>query len=139
MLSELISLALALVCAPALEISIDGAASRRIALDGDGRFSVTYWHSMYHAPLTEDFVVDAARELRLVAVRSDHGGVLEYLGFESAAPVQPMDRRFPRVSFLVATKEAQALVVGARRWSFREFGGPGTRVVFTPAGGCTRR
>ena len=33
----------------------------------------------------------------------------------------------------------QTLVIGEHRWSFREFGGPGTRVVFTPAAGCAER
>src|SRR5687768_383397 len=138
MFALLISSALALACAPALEIGTDNAPPRRFALGPDARFSVTYWHSMYNAPLTEDFVV-AGQELRLVALRSKHGGVLEYLGLDNAAEEHAMDRRFPQVSFLVATKESQTLVIGERHWSFREFGGPGERVVFGPGADCAAK
>lgn len=138
MFALLISSALALACAPVLEISGEGVSLRRFALGPDARFSVTYWHSMYNAPLTEDFVV-AGRELRLVALRSKHGGVLEYLGLDNATEEHAMDRRFPQVSFLVATKESQTLVIGERRWSFREFGAPGERVVFGPGTDCAAK
>jgi hypothetical protein len=72
--------------------------------------------------------------LRLVTIRSDHGGALDYLGLEGQPGTpQPVDRSFASVSFLVATREAQTLHIGTRQWSFREFGGPGARLVFSPA------
>lgn len=137
MQAVLISATLAALCAPMLEISTDIGAARRFALGADAGFSVTYWHSMYDAPVTEDFIVGSEAELRLVTVRSDHGGTLEYLGFEGQPGTpQPVDRRFPSVSFLVATREAQTLRIGTQQWSFREFGAPGARLLFTPRQDC---
>jgi hypothetical protein len=130
---NLISFAWALLCAPMLEIGTDVAPLRQLELGADSRFSVTYWHSMYNAPLTEDFLITPQRQLRLVALRSKHGGVLEYLGVEDTSKEHAMDRLFPSVSFLVATKQAQVLSVGTRSWSFREFAGPGDRLVLSAA------
>jgi hypothetical protein len=135
----LISFALALVCTPTLEIGTDAGTLLRIPLGPTARFSVTYWHSMYHAPLTEDFEITPERQLRLRAVRSRHGGVLEYLGLDNASEEHAMDRRFPQLSFLVATREPQTLIVGDRRWSFREFGAPGARLVFAPGADCGKK
>lgn len=136
--------ALALACAPVLGVGSGNGEALRFPLSPDARFSVTYWHSMYDAPVTEDFLVDngagRAAAIRLVAIRSDHGGALDYLGLEGQpGEPQPMDRRFPMLSFLVAIKVPQTLNIGTRQWSFREFGNPGERVVLTPGEDCRRR
>lgn len=129
-------MALAFVCGPMLEINVDAGPTLRFPLEPDARFSVTYWHSMYDAPVTESFVVTET-ELRLMTVRSSSPKVLEYLELDGAVDTDlPIERRFGAIAFRVATREPQVLAIGAHKRSFREFGGPGTRVVFVPANSC---
>jgi len=128
----LTTMALALACVPMLAVDVEIGPSRRIALNPDARFSVTYWHSMYDAPVTETFVV-AEKEIRLLTVRTPDPRVLEYLEIDGPVDTEiAVERHFPSIPFRVATREAQTLVVGGRRQSFREFGAPGARIVFTP-------
>ncbi len=135
----LISIAAALVCTPVLEINAESGSRERFALDINAGFSVTYWHSMYDAPVTESFVV-GEREIRLTTVRSPSAAVLEYLAV-GGSPDQDVAvaRRFDSIAFRVATKEPQRLAIGERQWSFREFGGPGARLVFVPQADCTAK
>ena len=129
-----ISLALALACAPMLEIGTDAGASRRLALDPDARFSVSYWHSMYNVPFTEDYVIDADGRIRLLELRSADGTVLDYYALEGEpGEVSALDRSFSSLAFGIALNNPQTLWIGDRRRSFLEFGKAGGHVAFSVA------
>jgi len=130
-----ISLALALACAPTLEIGTDAGATRRLALGPDARFSVSYWHSMYNVPFTEDYAIDADGRIRLLDLRSPDGTVLDYYALEGApGEVSALDRRFTSLAFGIALNNPQSLWIGERRRSFLEFGKAGGHVVLSAAG-----
>jgi hypothetical protein len=91
---------------------------------------------MYDAPVTETFVV-GDDEIRLTTVRSSNPRVLEYLEIEGAVDTDiAVERHFPMIPFRVAMRQAQTLTIGARHWSFREFGESGARLVLLPAKHC---
>lgn len=126
-------------CGPMLEIGMDSGTALRLPLGADTRFSVTYWHSLYDVPFTEDYVVDRNRNMRLVDLRSKSGAVYHYFGLEGyPGEVQAMNRKFPSILFAVATKKPQALTIGNQVWSFREFGSPGAQVLFTAHLDCKK-
>lgn len=120
-----------------LEIDTGSAPLRRIDLGPEGRFSVSYWHSMYDVPFTEDYIIDADRQIRLDDLHSAGGTVLDYYALEGVpGEVRALNRHFASLAFAVAVKNPQTLIVGARRWSFLEFGESGARLVFTARVDC---
>src|SRR5438046_66385 len=103
----LIPLAWALTCAPVLQINAESGRTIELPLDAGARFSVTYWHSMYDAPVTETFVVHA-REIELTTVRTPSPKVLEYLALDGEADRDvAIERHFDSIAFRVATREPQ--------------------------------
>jgi hypothetical protein len=131
----LLTLALA-GCVPGLHIQAGSTAIRQLPLDPPGRFSVTYLHSMYHVPFTEEYVLEQG-SIRLHAVSSAGGTVSDYFALEgTAGEVRALARRFTSLSFLIGTTQPQILRVGTQTLSFRDLGEPGTRVVLSPAKSC---
>jgi hypothetical protein len=57
-------------------------AVAQIALPADGRFALTYRHSVYEVTATERFVAEQDGRLRLVGVSSPSEAVLDYYGVE---------------------------------------------------------
>jgi len=93
------------------------------------RFAITYQHSIYDQPVTEEFSVSPRGVLVLTGVRSPSGAVLEYFGFTDGRSYQPMTRTMDMVVFRVAAGAPQSLTLRGRRISFLEFGDHGDRVV----------
>ena len=75
--------------------------------DGD-RFAVTSQHSMYDAPVTEEFVVGARGELVLEAVSSPSAAVREYFGLTAAGERHAVVRVMREIVFRVAAGNAAA-------------------------------
>jgi len=126
-----------LACAPVLEISAGSGAGARVPLGADARFSVTYWHSMYQAPFTEDYVIDARGSIRLDDLRSHDGTVLDYYALEGLpGEVRALNRRFSSLAFGIAARNPQTLKAGGRTWSFLEFGSAGTEIVLRAGSDC---
>jgi hypothetical protein len=92
-------------------------------------FSVTYRHSIYLQPVTEEFSVVPGGELVLTGVRSESGAVLEYFGFSDSRPFHAMKRPMRTIVFRVAVEGAQVLTLGDRRISFLALGDPGDRIT----------
>jgi hypothetical protein len=92
-------------------------------------FSVTYHHSMYEQPVTEEFVVGPEGELVLQAVSSPSAAVREYYGITAAGEVHALVRRMPEIVFRVAAGAPQRLTVGGVERSFLEVGEHGDRLV----------
>ncbi|NTU60117.1 MAG: hypothetical protein HGA98_03555 [Deltaproteobacteria bacterium] len=114
---------------PVLEVRNDSRGTTRVFRLGPGRtFSVTYRHSLYDQPVTEEFSA-APGGLALTRLASPSGAVLEYFGFPDSAPSRAMQRRLGTVVFRVAAGEAQQLEAAGRRVSFLALGDHGDRLT----------
>ena len=110
-----------------------GGHCRRFELP-DGRFAVTYHHSMYDQPVTEEYAV-AGEALELRSLHSPSAAVLEYFGITAPGATHERRRYLPEIVMRVATGEPQVLRIGNRSISLREFGMPGDRFVMRAATG----
>jgi hypothetical protein len=92
-------------------------------------FFVTYHHSMYEQPVTEEFVVDPEGAIVLRAVSSPSAAVREYFGITAAGERHPVVRVMAEIVFRVAAGTPQRLSVRGVERSFLEVGEHGDRVV----------
>jgi hypothetical protein len=117
---------------------INGERCWRLELPA-GRFAVTYHHSMYDQPVTEEFTV-VGDQIELRRLESRSAAVLEYFGVTATGESHARERRLPEIVMRVATGEPQVLRFGNTVRNLREFGQPGDRIVIRAAGGhaCTR-
>lgn len=114
-----------------------------IPLEPEQAFAVTYHHSMYDQPVTEEFAVGPGGELVLHAVSSPSAAVREYFGITAAGDRHAVLRSFPELVFRVAAGPAQRLRAAGEERSFLDFGAPGDRVLVRascrPAVACALR
>jgi hypothetical protein len=119
---------------PALEVlNLERGRSWRFPLAAGGAFAVTAHHSMYEAPVTEEYAVAGDGRIALLAVESPSAAVREYLGLTGAGERQEVRRQMPEVVFRVAAGRAQRLAAGGAWRSFLEFGDHGDRLVLRAA------
>jgi hypothetical protein len=138
-----IGLGLALLCTasagaapaalrPVMVLELTNAARGRVlgipVVPGEP-FSVTYHHSMYDQPVTEEFVVAPDGGIVLQAVSSPSAAVREYFGITAAGERHAVARAMPEIVFRVAVGTPQRLSVGGVERSFLELGEHGDRVV----------
>ena len=107
----------------------DRGSVTELRIPGGGRFSVTYWHSMYGVPVTEEFAVGEDGALVLTTLRSPSRAALEYFGVSAAGNVHSRYARLPTVTMRIAMGEEQRLLVGDCEYSFLEFGEHGDRLI----------
>jgi hypothetical protein len=110
---------------------INGERCQRFELP-DGRFAVTYHHSMYDRPVTEEYAV-ASDTLELRSLHSPSAAVLEYFGVTAPGETHAIARRLPEIIMRVAMGAPQVLQLGDAARSLREFGRPGDRIVLRAA------
>jgi len=99
----------------------------------DGTFAVTSQHSMYDAPVTEEFVVGAGGALVLQAVSSPSAAVREYFGLTPAGERHVVVRAMREIVFRVAAGAPQRLRAAGVERSFLELGEHGDRLVVRAA------
>lgn len=104
-----------------------------IPLGAGAEFAVTAQHSMYDAPVTEEFVVGPGGEIVLRAVSSPSAAVREYFGLTAAGERHAVTRSLREVVFRVAAGAPQTLRAGGAERSFLELGDHGDRLVLTAA------
>jgi hypothetical protein len=117
---------------PVTVLELENAArgqSVRMALRPGEMFSVTSHHSMYEQPVTEDFVIDANRQIILKAVSSPSAAVREYFGITARGERHTVQRRMEEIVFRVAAGTPQRLHLEGVERSFLEFGDHGDRLV----------
>jgi hypothetical protein len=123
----------------------DRRRTTAIPLAAGEPFSVTYHHSMYDAPVTEEFTVDDAGRIVLTAVSSPSAAAREYFGLTGPGERHAVSRAMPEVVFRVAAGAPQRLRAGGVERSFLELGDHGDRLVMhaarrqAPAGGPSAR
>jgi hypothetical protein len=100
-----------------------------IPIDPGEPFFVTYHHSMYEQPVTEEFVVGPDGEIVLRAVSSPSAAVREYFGITAAGERHVVVRVMPEIVFRVAAGTPQRLSIRGVERSFLDLGEHGDRVV----------
>jgi hypothetical protein len=103
------------------------AETTRVRLSG-GAFEVISHHSMYDAPVTEEYQL-AGDRIVLRAVSSPSAAVREYFGLTGPGERHAVARDLPEVVFRVAAGTPQRLRAGDDERSFLEFGDHGDRIV----------
>lgn len=111
------------------------ARTLSIPLGADRAFAVTYHHSMYDAPVREEFRAREDGRIALRAVSSPSAAVREYFGLTRAGERHAVERVLPEIVFRVAVGAPQRLRAGAVERSFLALGEPGDRVVMRVAPG----
>jgi hypothetical protein len=102
-----------------------------IPVPDGGAFAVTSQHSMYDAPVTEEFSVGPEGELVLRWVSSPSAAVREYFGLTGAGERHAVVRSMRRIVFRIAAGAPQRLRAGGEERSFLELGEHGDRLVLT--------
>ncbi|MBI2312632.1 MAG: hypothetical protein HYU77_09035 [Betaproteobacteria bacterium] len=102
-------------------------------VDAGEVFSVTYHHSMYDQPITEEFTVGDDGGIVLKALWSPSGAVREYFGITAPGDYHVMNRVMPEVVFRVAAGVPQRMKIGGAEHSFLELGEHGDRIVLRGA------
>ena len=115
-----------------LENAATGAALH-VPLRPGETFRVVSRHSMYDAPVTEEFRVEDGA-IALVAVSSPSAAVREYFGLTGPGERHPVRRVLPAIVFRVATGAPQRLSAGGAERSFLDVGAHGDRLVLRVAG-----
>lgn len=111
-------------------LEIENAArahTTRVAL-ADGAFEVTSQHSMYDAPVTEEYQL-AGDRIVLRAVSSPSAAVREYFGLTAPGERHAVVRELREVVFRIAVGTPQRLRTGREERSFLEFGEHGDRLI----------
>jgi hypothetical protein len=109
----------------------DRGRTFRVAVRDGAPFAIVYQHSMYDAPVTEEFVVGARGDIVLEAVSSPSAAVREYFGLTSAGERHAVARTMRAVVLRIAAGAPQRLRVAAEERSFLELGDHGDRLVLT--------
>ena len=125
---------LALRPVPVLELRNEARGRTvRIPVPGGGPFEVISQHSMYDAPVTEEFVVGPGGDLVLEAVSSPSAAVREYFGLSGPGERQAVVRTMRQIVFRVAAGTPQRLRAGGVERSFLDLGDHGDRLVLRAA------
>jgi hypothetical protein len=134
--AAVLAAALAAALRPVTVLEIENAErgrTVRVGLAPGEPFSVVARHSMYDAPVTEEFVVAPDGALALAAVSSPSAAVREYFGITAAGERHARSRVMPEIVFRVAAGEPQRLLAGGVERSFLELGEHGDRLVVRAA------
>ena len=90
-------------------------------------FSITYIHSIYDAPTTEEFLIEDGL-IVLKGIRTSNPGVMEYYGFDSVTEYHPRHRELGEFSLRVKMGDGQTLVCDDQRLPLEELGDRGDRI-----------
>ncbi len=107
--------------------NMDHPRTIRIRIGASESFSVFYVHSIYKAPVVEEFQAEKGA-IVLKGVRTKNPGVMEYYGFEDTKEFHPMDQRLGAIYFKWGTGDGQGLIVRDRKIYLSEIGERGDRI-----------
>ena len=106
---------------------MDHPRTIRIRIGPSEPFSVFYVHSIYQAPVIEEFQAGKGAIL-LKGVRTKSAAVIEYYGLEDMKEFHPMDQKLDAIYFKWGTGMGQGLIVRDRKIYLSEIGQRGDRI-----------
>ncbi len=107
--------------------NMDHPRTMRIRIGPSEPFSIFYVHSIYKAPVIEEFQAEKGA-IVLKGVRTKSPAVAEYYGFEDMKEFHPMDQKLGAIYFKWGTGEGQGLIVRDRKIYLSEIGQRGDRI-----------
>ncbi len=107
--------------------NMDHPRTMRIRIGPSEPFSIFYVHSIYKAPVIEEFQAEKGA-IVLKGVRTKSPAVGEYYGFEDMKEFHPMDQKLGAIYFKWGTGEGQGLIVRDRKIYLSEIGQRGDRI-----------
>ncbi|MGZ3495115.1 MAG: hypothetical protein ACXWM6_11300 [Thermodesulfobacteriota bacterium] len=107
--------------------NMDHPRTIRIRIGASEPFSVFYVHSIYKAPVVEEFQAERGA-IVLKGVRTKSPAVMEYYGFEDMKEFHPMDQKLGAIYFKWGIGEGQGLIVRDRKIYLSEIGERGDRI-----------
>jgi hypothetical protein len=107
--------------------NMDHPRTIRIRIGASEPFSVFYVHSIYKAPVVEEFQAERGA-IVLKGVRTKSPAVMEYYGFEDMKEFHPMNQKLGAIYFKWGIGEGQGLIVRDRKIYLSEIGERGDRI-----------
>ncbi len=107
--------------------NMDHPRTIRIRIGASEPFSVFYVHSIYKAPVVEEFQAEKGA-IVLKGVRTKSPAVMEYYGFGDTKEFHPMDQRLGAIYFKWGVGDGQGLIVRDRKIYLSEIGQRGDRI-----------
>ncbi|MGZ3604346.1 MAG: hypothetical protein ACXU9P_05250 [Thermodesulfobacteriota bacterium] len=101
--------------------NMDHPRTIRIRIGASEPFSVFYVHSIYKAPVVEEFQAERGA-IVLKGVRTKSPAVMEYYGFEDMKEFHPMNQKLGAIYFKWGIGEGQGLIVRDRKIYLSEIG-----------------
>ena len=117
---------------PVTVLELENAARGHVFRFWIGRgeiFSVTYHHSIYDQPVTEEFTALKDGRIALTGLSSSSAAVREYFGIYASGEHHDMNRVMSQTVFRVAMGAPQRLRLKHADHSFLDFGDYGDRLV----------
>lgn len=121
--------ALLLNSIPVLQIT-NTTREREVFRTSFTRFSLSYIHSIYLEPVTEDFEAGEGEEMILRGVRTQSAAVAQYYGFEDGLEYYPVNRKLKSFVLRVGMAQPQVLQYGEEKMELRALGEKGDRLEF---------
>ena len=107
---------------------MDRARAIHSRIGASETFSIFYIHSIYEAPVTEEFRAERGA-IVLKGVRTKSPAVMEYYGFQDTKEFHPLNRKLGAV-FIIrrGMGEGQGLIVRDQKIYLSEIGEKGDRI-----------
>lgn len=109
-------------------VNADRTRKFLIFIRPSSQFSLSYIHSIYLEPATEEFEVGEDEEMILKGVRTKSPAVAQYYGFEDGREYFPVHRRMKFFAVRVGMSNAQTLHYENQEISLLEMGEKGDRL-----------
>jgi len=110
-------------------MNTDRAGKLNIRTEKSSLFALSYIHSIYDQPATEEFEVGEGDEIILRGVRTRSPAVAAYYGFVDGRDYYPVNRRMKSFSLRLGMANPQILSFGDRQISMGELGEKGDRLI----------
>jgi len=91
-------------------------------------FSLSYIHSIYLEPASEEFEVAEGEEIILKGVSTKSPAVAHYYGFEDGRAYYPVNHRMKTLALRLSMSNPQTLCYGNQKISLQEIGEKGDRL-----------
>lgn len=109
-------------------VNTDRTQKLNILASPHSRFILSYLHSIYLEPASEEFEVGEGEEIILKGVRTKSLAVAQYYGFEDGRGYYPVHRRMKSFALRLGMSNPQTLFYGNRTISPQEMGKKGDRL-----------
>ena len=109
-------------------VNTDRTQKIYILVTPHSQFTLSYVHSIYLEPASEEFEVEEGEEIILKGVSTKSPAVAHYYGFEDGQGYYSVNRRMKSFAFRLGMSNPQTLYCGNQTISLQEIGEKGDRL-----------